>query len=73
MSDWIARHIYLLLGLFFLANAIGSVWAGRTLTRYSGWIYRVKRPHAFWWAVTVYVVFAIICIVVDWLKSLLNS
>lgn len=45
---------------FFLG--VQSILSGRTWERYHGWVYRTKKPGAFWWNVACLFVLALFLI-----------
>lgn len=53
---------YFMVGVAFLAAAVVSTCAGKTIARYRGWVYRTKEPSEFWGVVAIYYLGAIVCI-----------
>jgi len=54
MPDWYSQNIYLILGMVFILGALASTCAGKTRSRFSGWVYRAEDPSVFWWTVVIY-------------------
>jgi hypothetical protein len=59
MTRWRSQYIYLTLAAIFFGIAVVSTFAGKTLTRSGGGLYRAKDPSDFWWSVAFYYIFAL--------------
>jgi hypothetical protein len=59
-----AKFPYFMVGGIFLAAAIGSTCAGKTIARYRGWVYRIKEPNEFWQVVVIYYLAAVVALVI---------
>jgi hypothetical protein len=51
-----------MLGVIFLAAAVVSTCAGKTIGRSGGWAYRAKEPTQFWSGVAIYFLGALVCL-----------
>jgi hypothetical protein len=67
-ADWYSQNIYLILGMLFIFGALASTYAGKTRSRFSGWVYRAEEPGAFWWTVVIYYVAGVLFVVRFWLN-----
>jgi H+/Cl- antiporter ClcA len=63
------KFIYGIIGVIFLAAAVVSTCAGKTIARYSGWVHRAKEPNEFWQVVVIYYLAAVFGIVI-YLRSI---
>jgi hypothetical protein len=52
---------YFMVGVIFLTAALVSTCTGKTIARYSGWVYRAKKPSEFWGVITIYYLAATVC------------
>jgi hypothetical protein len=66
MPDWYSQNIYLILGMVFILGALASTYAGKTRSRFSGWVYRAEDPSTFWWTVVIYYGAGVLFIARDW-------
>ena len=68
MPDWKAffnpKFPYLVIGVIFLAAAVVSTCAGKTIARFHGWVCRAKEPNEFWQVVVIYYLAAVFGIVI---------
>lgn len=63
---------FFMIGVIFLAAAVVSTWAGKSIARYRGWVYRTKEPKEFWQVVVTYYLAAIFGIAI-YLRSVFSG
>jgi len=73
-SDWWSRPMSPNMDFFFgvalFAAVLASLYSGKTLAKYQGWVYRTKEPGTYWLCIVAYLLLSAFFIWLFWSSPL---